>query len=229
MLADFADDLVGKIGAAVEHGHDDAEEFEARVDAGVAQLGEDAGKHRDAFERVILALERDQQPVHGRKAIQGEHAEGGRAVEDDEVELVAGANGLKGGTQAEQVVVATGKLDFHAAEIDFAGDDVEAVKGGGLDLFEQRAFAEQGAVGAGAGGFVQADAAGGVGLRIDVHEEDALAEGGETGGEVDGRGGFAHPALLIGDSHDVARHGGQCKVSGLSGARLSDCTAVNCS
>ena len=52
-----------------------------------------------------------------------------------------------------------------------------------------------------------ADAAREVALRIDVDEQDALVGERERGGEVDGGGGFADAALLVGDGYDAAQFG----------------------
>ena len=49
------------------------------------------------------------------------------------------------------------------------------------------------------------DAAGEVGLGVDVDEEDALFGEGEGRRQVDGGGGFADAAFLVGDGED-ARH-----------------------
>ena len=41
-------------------------------------------------------------------------------------------------------------------------------------------------------------ARGGVALRIEIDDEHTLADRGERGSEIDGGGGFANPAFLIG-------------------------------
>lgn len=122
------------------------------------------------------------------------------------------------------MIFAAGQLDLDAAEVHFAGDEMEAVEGGGEDFFEQRAFAEERAVGAGTGGFLDADAAGGVGLRVHIDEEDALPEGGEARRKVHGRGGFP-PRLLIGNRHDIARHARNLGV-GFAGGKAFGTAAI---
>ena len=54
------------------------------------------------------------------------------------------------------------------------------------------------------GGLVHAEAGGGVGLRVEVHDEDALAELRQIRAEVDGSGGFTHAAFLIDESVDAS-------------------------
>jgi hypothetical protein len=45
-------------------------------------------------------------------------------------------------------------------------------------------------------------------LRVEVDQQDGLAGGGQGGGEVDGGGGLADAAFLVGDGEDAARPGG---------------------
>ena len=49
-----------------------------------------------------------------------------------------------------------------------------------------------------------AKAGGGVTLRVGVHDQNALADGGHGGGEVDGCCGFPDPTLLVRDGDDLA-------------------------
>lgn len=80
------------------------------------------------------------------------------------------------------------------------------MEGGGFDPFHEGAFAEQWPVDAAALGFLKTETAGGVGLGVDIDEEDAATLGGEAGREVDAGRGFTDAALLIGDGDDLRRH-----------------------
>jgi hypothetical protein len=75
-----------------------------------------------------------------------------------------------------------------------------------FDFVEQAAFTQQNAIRAGTLGFFQAQAAGGIGLRVEVKQEHALAQRGEARGKIDGRGGLAHAAFLVGDRDDFGWH-----------------------
>ena len=55
---------------------------------------------------------------------------------------------------------------------------------------------------------LHADAAGEIALRVDIDQKDALFSQREGRGQVDGRGGFTHAPLLIGDSDDLAHFQG---------------------
>ena len=57
------------------------------------------------------------------------------------------------------------------------------------------------------GGFVHAAASSGVALRIQVYQQHALFFMGKAGGKIDGGGGFAHAAFLVGNGDDVRAHG----------------------
>ena len=63
-----------------------------------------------------------------------------------------------------------------------------------------------GTVHAAALGFFQPKAAGGVGLRVEIQQQNFLAERGKAGGEVDGGRGLAHAAFLIGYCDNFGRH-----------------------
>ena len=53
---------------------------------------------------------------------------------------------------------------------------------------------------------VEAYARGGVGLRVGVHEQRAVVEGRQRGGQVDGRGGFANATFLVGYRNDFTHN-----------------------
>ena len=105
MLAHFADDLLRELGAAVIHGHDHARELQPRIDAAVVQLGHDPVEHGDAFQGVVFALQRHEDAIGGGKSVEGEDAQRGRAIHQDNVKplrIEHGAQGLRG---ALEVVV----------------------------------------------------------------------------------------------------------------------------
>src|SRR5262245_24633453 len=98
------------------------------------------------------------------------------------------------------MILGTREFDFNAAEVHFARDNLEPLIRRINDFIKQRAFAEQWPVSAGAFGFFQPYATGGVGLRVEVKKQDPTARRRDTGSEIDGRGSFPHAAFLIGDS-----------------------------
>ncbi len=97
-------------------------------------------------------------------------------------------------------------FQISGAQIHFAGNYRKIFVSRGFYFFEQSSFAKQNAIRARAFDFFQTDAAGRVGLRIEVEQQHALAERGEAGGEVDGGGGFSHATFLVGDGDDFGWH-----------------------
>src|SRR5689334_4299155 len=67
---------------------------------------------------------------------------------------------------------------------------------GGSDLAAEHVVEARGAV------TRDAEADGGVALRVDVDDEGLVAGRGDAGGDVDGGGGLADPALLVRDGVD---------------------------
>lgn len=107
-----------------------------------------------------------------------------------------------------EVTVQSRQFDVCAAQVQFAGDDLEPLESGRADARGERFLAEQGGVGTGAGDFLETQPAGGIGLRVQVQQEHPSAQGGQTGGEVDGGGRFADAAFLVGNCEDPGGHAG---------------------
>ena len=205
-VADFADDFVGQFRATIEHRHHDAENLQTRIDARVAQLAEHAVHHRDAFERVILALQRHEQTIARGKGVQGQDAERRRAINQDNIKSSAVQNRFERLRDALQMIFEARDFQVGGAQIHFARNDFEPLVSRRLYFFEEISFAEQNAIRARAFNFFQADAAGCVGLRVEVKKQNALAERGEAGGKIDGGGGFSHATFLVGDRDDFGWH-----------------------
>ena len=104
------------------------------------------------------------------------------------------------------MILGPGQFKIGPAEIDLTGNDFKAFESRFLNFVLQRAVAEQNAIGARTIDFFQAEAAGGVGLRIQIKQQDAPPNRGDTGSQIDCSRGLAHSALLIGNSNDFGRH-----------------------
>ena len=159
-----------QIRAPIEHGHEHAQQFELRVRARLAQLLEQTVDHRDAFQRVILALQRHDEIIRRGERVERENSQRRRAIDQYQFVPVARAQRFQRLPQAVQMVFQPRNFDLRAAHIDFAGNDVEPLVGGALNFFVQRAFAEQRTIRAGAFRFLDAQSAGGVRLRVEVNE-----------------------------------------------------------
>src|SRR5438876_9001928 len=101
-----------------------------------------------------------------------------------------------------------GQFHVRTAQVHFARNDVEPLEGGAFDLVKQIAVAEQYAVSAVTFSLFQPQTAGGVGLRIEVEQQHALAEHREARRQIYGGRGLTDPALLIGDRDDFGWHCG---------------------
>ena len=120
------------------------------------------------------------------------------------MELVA--QRLQGVTQAVLALLERNQFDVGAEQIFVRRDHAEVVERGGRGGSFGGDFAHDDLVGAGAVGVAEkAESAGGVGLGVAIDQQRAYALMSERGRQVDGGGGFADSALLVGDCDD-ARH-----------------------
>jgi hypothetical protein len=84
MAFEFAGNLLGQRALAVVHGAQQAFDFEPRIEV-VAHLAQGFDEVGQAFQRVVLALHRDQHGIGGDQGVDGQHVERRRAVDQDEV------------------------------------------------------------------------------------------------------------------------------------------------
>jgi hypothetical protein len=159
-----------------------------------------SSSRREALEGVVLALERQQHGVGGGECVQGQQPEGGRAV-DQHVVVAVGDRG-EGAGEALLAVRKGDELDLGADEVGARRRDLEELELRGSHHLEEARAADQGVVDLGLR-VDEAEAAAGVALRIEVHEQHRVLGRGDGGGEVHGCGGFPHTALLVGESHDL--------------------------
>jgi hypothetical protein len=194
--AEFADDVGAFALVLLDHGHEDAGNFEggsfgAEALDGVEDLGN--GAHAEGFR-----LLGDEDGVGGAEDIAGDPGESGRGVDEDGIEALAGAefggDALEGGGGIdalldcfeEPVGVAAGE---NAQFREPCGEDHGFGGGTGIDgVVEAPAFA---------GFFREGEANRALGIGID--EQGMPASAGEGVGEVDGDGGFADASFLAGD------------------------------
>src|ERR1043166_7697551 len=106
-----------------------------------------------------------------------------------------------------QVIFRPRQFDAGSAQTPPAGDQSQPIESGALDFLQQASFAQKDAIGAGAFGLFQAQAAGGVGLGIQVEKQHAPAQGGGAGGQIDRGGGLSDTAFLVGNRDHFGRHG----------------------
>jgi hypothetical protein len=205
-ISNFSDHLLRQTGPSVKHRHDNADQLQARIDLAVLKLFQDPVQHRDPFQCVILALQGHEQSMRGDESIESQNTESGRAIDNDKIKTLRLENRPQNFRQFLKMIFRTSQLDINAAKIDFTRDDFQMVKGGLLNFLEQRAFTDKWTICTGALHFFQTDATRGIGLWIQVEQQNIFSEGGEAGGEINGRGGLANTTFLIGNSDDSRRH-----------------------
>jgi len=105
-----------------------------------------------------------------------------------------------------QIILAARQFDVRPAQIDFTGNNLQTFERSGFDFIGQVPVTEERAISAGARGFFEAQAAGGVGLRVEVEKQYAAADSGQARRHIYRGGGFADAALLIGDRNDFGWH-----------------------
>ena len=196
-------DLIGQVVARVVHGAQDAFDAQAGV-ATLAYLFDGVEQRGQAFERVILALDRNQHAMRRDQGVEREHVERGRAVDDDQL---IGAD--RRGQYLAQALLAVGRIeqpDLGGGQIGIGRQQVESGRGFG-DALET--------VGDGHVGqkqitgrmldlmLVDPATHGRVALRIEIDQEHTAAHERQRSGQIDRRGGLADPALLVGDRDDV--------------------------
>ena len=163
---------------------------------------------RQAFEREELALQRHQDRVRCRHRVDGEKIERRRTVDQH-----IGVVGIRGGVgvqrrdriaQPERAVARRAQFKFETREIHGRGRDMQPRHRGRHHRVAQRRFADQHVIGrAAAVAAVDAEAGGGVALRIEIDDQHALADRRQRGAEIDRGRGLADPALLIGERQDA--------------------------
>jgi hypothetical protein len=114
--------------------------------------------------------------------------------------LKAITNGSEGVAESEFSAVAVDEFEIGSDEILVGRYEGEIVEFSGLEDSFGSGFLHEQVVSAEAIGILgESETAAGVGLRIAVDEKSFDAEGGGTGGEVDGGGGLTDTAFLVRD------------------------------
>src|SRR3989441_1722751 len=185
-------------------GGQDAADAKLRVELGPHALDR-VVQELHALHAEVLALERDDDLVRGHQRVDAEQAEGGRAVDHHEVVLVLAGRELL----LEEGFAAhlRDELDLGAGELDVRGDEVDPevavlddVAEGDLGIEEQVIKRELDLI-----GLLEAHVDRQVALRIEVDEEDTLAELSERASQVHRGGRFANAAFLVGNCDDSAQ------------------------
>ena len=180
------------------------------------QIGIERGAHllhrlqqlRQTLKREELALQRHQDRVRCGHRIDGEKIEGRRTV-DQHIGVIGVRRGVgvQGGdriAQPKRAVARRSQFEFETGKIHRRCRDMQPRHRGRHHRIAQRRCADQHVIGrAAAVAAVDAETGGGVALRIEIDDQDALADRRKRGAEIDRGGGLADAALLVGERQDA--------------------------
>ena len=141
--------------------------------------------------------------VGGAQGVEGQQLQGGGAVNEQVVVPVLHL--VQGVPQEELPPVHPDELHPRAGQGLVGGQHVPVFRGD--DGLRHRHLADEGVVDPLGHGLVHPHAGGGVGLGVEVAQEDPLSRLGQGGGEVDAGGGLAHAALLVDDRYGSCHEG----------------------
>ncbi len=170
---------------------------------------------RQTLEREELALQRHQDRIGGGHRVDGEKIERRRTV-DQHIGVIGVRRdvGVQRGDRVAQPECAAGRrsqFELEARQIHGRRRDMQPRHRGRHHRFAQGRLADQHVIGrAVAVAAIDAEAGGGVALRIEIDDQHALADRRERGAEIDRGGGLADAALLVGQRQD-ARMAGQSR------------------
>ena len=209
--------LVGEVGAhlvghagrqpgpGVVHGEQDGGHLQAGVEVRAHHLHR-AQQLAHPLQRVVLALDRDQDLLPGHQRVDGEQAERGRAVDEHVVQPFARGLliGQVGGQRPPQPGLPghqRDQVDLRAGQVDGGGQHGQTGQIRTLPhQLVHRPLVDERLVDARCALFVlDAQRGGGVALGVEVDEQHLLAPLGEAGGHVHRGRGLAHAALLVRD------------------------------
>ena len=199
MITDLVDDLIGKLRASVVHHTHERADVQPGVEVAPDEV-DVAQQLAEPFERVVLALDRDQHLVRRAESVHGQQAERRGTVDEDVVVVVH--DGLDRSTEASLTAERRDELDLRAREVEAGRCDEQALHVRGLDAVLERHVLHQDVVHRGLETAVlDPETRRGIALGVEVDDQDPLAELGETGTDVDRRRRLADAALLVGDGH----------------------------
>ena len=229
-LAQLGQDVAGQHLPGSDLGGQDGGDGQAGVEAGRDEL-DGAQQRGDTVQVHRAGADRDQDLAGGHQGVDGEQAEGGWAVEQNQV---AGFGVGEGSAQGHLCAGLAAQDALDADQVDGGGQHLQAGgDAGGGDVVDAAAAVQDlqhGAVVAGGvlvGGGGQP--AGGAGLGVQVDEQDPHAGLSGDRGDADGGGGLGDAALLVDDRDGAASsgaHRGGLTHRGPAGERCPRCSSA---
>ena len=182
MGAKIFTDLLAQAGAGIVHGEDNSEHGEGGVEFSLFNPFDQAENLAHSFKGKVLALDGDENLVGGDKGAGHEETDAGGAIEDDEIEGGLVAEGCEGVADTEKGVLDSGEFHFCSRQIHFGRKDLQVFLARRLEHVDGAGIPDEDGVEAFTGDDFEPKAAGGVGLGVEIDEEDAPTGLGRAGG-----------------------------------------------
>ena len=204
-LAHVGDNLIGEIVARIVHGQHDAVDRQCRVERAL-DLFDRLQKLRQAFKREELALQRHQNGIGGRHRIDREQIERRRTIDQDVGEIVIARSAVECAqciAKTKGAVALLADFQFETGKVECRGRDEELRHGSLQHGVAHRRRTGQHIVGRGPSRLAFDPEAGrGIALRVEVDNQNMLANGSECSAQIDGRRRLADPAFLVRNCQD---------------------------
>ena len=159
-----------------------------------------------AFQRKVLALHRHNHAMGAAQAVECQHAQGRRAVNQDKVVIVSDFSqrqfeALFTPLHIHQLHLSTRQLAIRTQNV-ITATTVDKLLADDFCLLDRRGLQQYVVHRVFEFAFVHARTHGGVSLRVQVNHQHALAYFGQASRQIDGGSGFADPTFLIGNAED---------------------------
>jgi hypothetical protein len=201
--ANLSGDVRREVRPAVVHREDDALHLETRIQV-VADEIQGRDQLSEALESVVLALKRDEDRVGGGQSVYRKEPEGRRAVEEDVVVFTGDC--LNEAREPPLSLGKRGQFDLGPGQADGGRDETQAFDRTRHHEISEGSPIDEGVVHRAPGlSAIDAEAARGIALRIEVDDEDASALEGQVGRQVDDGRRLADAALLVGTGDGLAQ------------------------
>ena len=195
MTARFRGHVGGQLRARVVHRQEHSLDREPGIEM-VADEVDRGDQLVEPFQGVVLALQRDQDLIRRREAVDGQEPERRRTVDEDVLERLV--DRAKRPSQAALALGHRGQFHFGAGERHRRGEQAESRDRGVDDEFVHRNVIGERVIGRlDDGGPIDAEPARRVALRVEIDDEDRTPGERQVGRQVDHRGGLADAALLV--------------------------------
>ena len=171
--AEILTDLLAEAGAGVVHRQNNSENCEGGIVISLFDSFDQAENLSDSFKGKVLALHRNKDFVSGDKSTGHEEPDAGWAIEDDEIESGIVAEGSESVADTEKGVLDSGEFHFCPRQIHLGGEDLEVLVAGRLEHVDGTGIPDKDGVETFTRDDFEPKAAGGVGLGVEIDEENA--------------------------------------------------------